>query len=241
MADYDRNIVRENYHALNDIKGIFEEKNSIGHCVEGNLVREYEKFLQQATIDLPGLLIGLNTEEFFMHSNSPRSRTYHSEGILVNISRNLSKLKVIVDDSSNTPATISKSFHFISNTDIRKIVERDYLEIQRGIIDSNWKSTILLCGGSIEAILLDLLNGKNINSTKAPKEADLNKWDLNDLIEVSVDMKLVDAGMATLSHSVREYRNLIHPGAELRKDLKIEPEEAKIALEVLNMLIRELS
>lgn len=244
MTDYDGNLIRENYLALCDIKKIFEDKNEKAHCVEGNLVREYEKFLQQAGKDLPSLLIELNPEEFFMHSNSPGSRTYRSEGMLVNISRNLSKLKVKIDDSSSTPATINKSFHFISNTDIRKIVERDYLEIQRSVIASNWKSTILLCGGSIEAILLDLLGSKSseiIESLKAPPESDINKWDLNNLIEVAVDRKLVDAGMATLSHSVREYRNLIHPGVEIRKGLKIEPEEAKIALEVLNMLIRELS
>jgi hypothetical protein len=78
-------------------------------------------------------------------------------------------------------------------------------------------------------------------STKAPAETDFNKWDLNDLIEVALDTKIVTSQVASLSHTVRSYRNLVHPGVELRKGLKIEPEEAKIALQVLNILIRDLS
>lgn len=61
------------------------------------------------------------------------------------------------------------------------------------------------------------------------------------MIEVAVKENLINGGVATLSHSVREYRNLIHPGVEVRKGIKVEPEEAKIAMNVLDMLIRELS
>ncbi len=44
-----------------------------------------------------------------------------------------------------------------------------------------------------------------------------------------------------LSHSVRQYRNLIDPGNELRQQLLFGHEEARIALEILNMVDRELT
>src|SRR5258706_1878481 len=62
---------------------------------------------------------------------------------------------------TGTPVTQTKSFHFILNKDLRGILERDYQEIQRNIISANWKSAIILSGGAIETILLDLAQ-KNI-------------------------------------------------------------------------------
>ena len=244
MSEYDTNSLRENYHALRDIKKIVEEAGNRGHVIESNLVREYENFLAAAQTDLPDLLQPLNSQEFFSHSGNSRTSYYRYEGILVHISRNLGKLKVRVDEQDETPVTVSKSFHFVADDDLRRILERDYKELQRGIVSGNWKSAIILSGGSIEAILLDLLirNASTASSSsKAPRESDLNKWDLNSLIEVSVEESLINSGVATLSHSVRDYRNLIHPGVEIRKGLKVEPEEAKIAMNVLDMLIRELS
>jgi len=146
--------------------------------------------------------------------------------------------------SNRSPVTQTKSFHFVSDVGLRKILERDYQEIQKSIISANWKSTIILSGGAIETILLDLVL-KNANTiktcTKIPAgKPKPNDWNLNNLIEISLDTELVGAEIGRLSHSVRQYRNLIHPAVELREKMKVEPEEAKIAVEVLNILIREL-
>jgi hypothetical protein len=54
-------------------------------------------------------------------------------------------------------------------------------------------------------------------------------------------MKLVTPGVEKLSHSIREYRNLIHPGNEVRNQLHFDAEEARIALEVLSIVHRDLS
>jgi len=75
----------------------------------------------------------------------------------------------------------------------------------------------------------------------APAENDLQKWDLSHLIDVAVETELVDPQVANLGHSVRMYRNLIHPGVEVRTGLRVEPEEANIAFEILKIIIRELS
>lgn len=244
MTEYDKNKLRESYHALVDIKKIVEEAGGGSRVVDGMLVREYQNFLGSTEEYLPGLLLQINPQDFFSHDGGRTTKYYKFDGILVHISRNLGKLKVMVDDQAQTPVTVTKSFHFIGDADLRKILERDYQELQRNIVTRNWKSAIILSGGSIEAVLLDLLT-KNITtaqgSTKAPAENDLTRWSLNSLIDVAVEEKMINSGVATLSHSVRDYRNLIHPGVELRKGLKVEPEEAKIALNVLDMLIRELS
>jgi hypothetical protein len=244
MKNYDHITIREYYHALNDIKTVFVESERKSGVVEANLVHGYVKFLKQAESELPELLLPFDSREFYSHPGGVTTEYYKAGGIIMHISRNLSKLKVRVDDSTQSPAISTKSFHFISDADLRKIIERDYHEIQKGMISESWKSVIIISGGSIEAILLDLLS-KNLTismaSAKAPARSDINRWTLNELIDVALEEKLINPGIATLSHSVREYRNLIHPGVEVSKGLKVEPEEGKIALIVLDMLIRELS
>lgn len=137
----------------------------------------------------------------------------------------------------------TKDFSFIKDKKLREIIERDYSEIVKDLATECYKSVIILCGGSIEALLLDKLKENKQaakKSNKAPKEGDIEKWDLNDLINVATDIKIIkNPAINKLSHSVRDYRNLVHPGKELRSGLKVEPEEAKIAFEVLNILIRE--
>lgn len=243
MTEADQDTVREYYHSLKGIKSVFDEATISSHMAEGQLVDEYEKFVNEANGDIPNLLTGFNKQEFLSHHDGARSSYYHADGIRLHIARNLGTLKVKADNVTDTPATETKNFDFITNEDLRKIIERDYQEIQRGIISGNWKSTIILSGGAIETILLDVVQKDSstaLASAKAPSETDFSKWDLNNLIEVSLDTKLVASHIASLSDTVRSYRNLIHPGVELRKGLKIEPEEAKIALQVLNILIRDL-
>jgi hypothetical protein len=103
---------------------------------------------------------------------------------------------------------------------------------------------IVLCGGVLEAILTDLLKADSARAAaaqKAPKahKGDVARWDLKDLIDVAVELTMVGQGTQKLSHPVREYRNLVHPSYEMRNGLAFGPEEARIALEIVNMLHRD--
>ncbi|TMC00327.1 MAG: hypothetical protein E6J42_01145 [Chloroflexi bacterium] len=143
-----------------------------------------------------------------------------------------------------TPSPAGREFAFVKDGSLRVCLERDYAEIQRAYDAKCWKSVIILSGGAIEAILLDLLQAdpaRALQATGAPKRPDLTKWDLADLINVAVELNLVAAGVDKLSHPIRSYRNLVHPGNELRTGLKFGGEEAKIALEVLHILHRDLT
>ncbi len=149
-----------------------------------------------------------------------------------------------IETSKDTPVTQTREFSFVKDTELRKLIERDYIEIQRAYVASCWKSVIILSGGAIEAILLDLLQQNQsaaMAAPKTPKKPDITKWDLADLINVCVELKLVDQSVEKLSHPVREYRNLVHPGNEIRNKLVFGTEEAKIALEVLHIVHRGLS
>jgi hypothetical protein len=153
------------------------------------------------------------------------------------------------EESTSVPVTEPKKFPFVKNTVLRRIVERDYQELQQAFTAKCWKSVIVLSGGTIETILMDLLlrhEPQAKASKKAHKEKDgtvrnVRDWGLVYLILVAVDLNLVNPGVDKHSHSLREYRDLVHPMVEIKSRLRVDAAEARIALEVLNMIHRDLS
>jgi hypothetical protein len=160
----------------------------------------------------------------------------------------VSRLKTALEAPESRPVTETREFTCVSDAALRRILERDYQEIQRAYIATCWKSVIILAGGAIEATLADLLlrhQERAVKATKAPSRpdvrADPRQWDFTTLIDVAVELELVSVGVEKLSHAVRGYRNLVHPGNEIRTKLTFGAEEARIAIEVLNMVHRDLS
>src|SRR5258708_3963483 len=130
----DNQYIRELYHALVGINKVIESIKD-GY-VNPSTVKEYETFLWEVKDKSPGLLNDFDRRDYYINNYS-----YSKSGILANIARNLGKLKVKVDSISDSPIVSSKSFHFIGDLNLRKILERDYIEIQKNVISQNWKST----------------------------------------------------------------------------------------------------
>jgi hypothetical protein len=160
----------------------------------------------------------------------------------------LGRLEIAAEQSTASPVTQSREFPFVKDGELRKIIERDYQELQQAYVAKCWKSVIILAGGMVEAILTDLLlqhEAKALASSKAPKDKQgkaiaVRECGLVHLILVAVDLKLINPGADKLSHSIREYRDLVHPSVEIKSGLRVDMEEARIAVEVVNMIHRDL-
>lgn len=232
--------LRQYYHSIRGQQTIFD---GISGNTDHHPVRMLEFEIQQLLTDFPNIVPSLNVQQFLSHSHD-RTSYYDAGGIRAYLASVLGRLQVLIEETNSTPVTEYRTFAFVRDRAIRSIIERDYAEAQRAFIVECWKSVIILCGGMIEAVLTDLLlqNGAAAKGvTGAPRNPDITKWDLADLIKVAVVLKLVSAGVDKLSHSIREYRNLVHPGNEVRNALKFDAEESRIALEVLNIVHRDLS
>jgi hypothetical protein len=136
------------------------------------------------------------------------------------------------------------NFAFVGNDKLRQIIGRDWAELQGIKSVPSVKSRLILAGGLIEALLLDALQetpAQALSSTKGDKEP-IDRWTLERLIDVAVDRGRVSPGVRTFAHAVRDYRNLVHPGKEIKPDCKckVATEEAEIAEHVLEMVIRDL-
>lgn len=146
-------------------------------------------------------------------------------------------------------AIIDKDFSFMKDGDIKKIVERDYKELQSNSLSKNNKAIMILSGSIMESLLLDycLHNKDRVkNFHKAPKNKkgkvkDLYEWDLIDLINICSELEPKLKIFERLGHSAREFRNLVHPGRELKtQGLKVDGKEAGISVYTVNILIRSL-
>lgn len=242
--------LRQAYFFLTEFKKMLENLIKKQLVVGGDVVREYETFVKDFRRFIPMVLDEFNQSNYryvtdpFDFDLTRSGPSYKITGLLMRVIKDLGAVRGILDSSEETsPLVPTKDFSFVKNINLRNIVERDYVWVNKCLAVEAWKPVIILAGGLTEALLLDALlidENSTKSSSRAPQESDIKKWTLENLIDVAVDLAIINPGAEKLGDAVRQYRNLIHPGNELRVGLKIEPEEAKIAVEVLNMVIRDL-
>lgn len=142
----------------------------------------------------------------------------------------------------------TRLFAFISDPDLRHIVERDYRDLTLNLFPvETWKSVVIIAGSILEALLYDLLTRDNSRAAQAmaanaaPKKrtamgtiardicSDLpvDEWSLNNYIEVAEQLALLPMGWkASVQAILRDFRNCVHPRRELKMTDKITQGEA---------------
>jgi len=134
---------------------------------------------------------------------------------------------------------------FMKDEKLRQIATRDYSELRKADAVGAVKCRFILMGGLLEALLLDALlpRNKEACATKAAAKEHgrkLDEWSLATLIDVAVELDFVGRSVRNLSQQVRDFRNLIHPAFEKRKGYKVREQEAKIAEQILMLVIEDL-
>jgi hypothetical protein len=148
---------------------------------------------------------------------------------------------------------VSREFTFVGDADLRQIVERDYRELRTRLFPGRaWKSTVVMAGSILEAILLDRLTRDAgtiaaANARRAHKGRDITssdrnqQWLLSDLIDVTIELGFLESGDGMMTHeTLREFRNLIHPRAEVRKKRAPSEGEAMAAVGALEIVCDHL-
>ncbi len=134
----------------------------------------------------------------------------------------------------------------VSDQNLSKMLKRDLLENAIAYVAGLHKTSLILSGSIMEAILIDILKYNNILvydiqldiSSKVVKKK-LEKMALADLLYVAEKEQLIKAEHLHLTQFLRGYRNLIHPSLEIRENSCVTSDNAKLVWEILKKLIKE--
>lgn len=131
---------------------------------------------------------------------------------------------------------------------VSEILEQRLKEIERCFAARAYLSVILLAGSTLEGIFLGLAikHPKHFNISRAsPKDVagkvkQFHEWTLSAFIDVGRDLQLIQHDTQKFSHSLRDFRNYIHPFEQLSSGFSPREHTAKICLQVLRAAIYEI-
>ena len=179
-------------------------------------------------------------------------------GADINFQR-LDKIEVKEPSKPNNATTenqfLSREFSNISVQKIglegmvSEVIEERIKEIERCYSSAAYLSVIIMAGSTLEGILLGLANQypKHFNTAKSsPKDKsgkvyELSKWSLSSFIDVAYELELVQHDIQRFSHTLRDFRNYIHPYQQMSFGFNPREHTAKICLHVLKAAIQEIS
>jgi tetratricopeptide (TPR) repeat protein len=225
--------------------------------------RQLPQYLKMSGQKAPDFIKDLVEKKYFLriaqHEIDTQSSVYklnpHLERILIETQDILRKEEdfLTICEKLNTnylnslgyDKNLITNLNRLSSSELKDMLQRDILETVLSLVTKCYKSTLVLSGSIIEAVLLDRIKARNISkyligkgNRKISKAVD--KMDLCELIEVAEKENIINSTYGHLSHFLRGFRNLIHPSVEQRKKLVVSKENAELAWTVAKKLISEV-
>jgi hypothetical protein len=166
------------------------------------------------------------------------------------------KSEEINKEASTINEFLNKEFKEISlyklniDSSVTDILNKRLIEINKGIQSESPLSVIIMCGSVLEGILLGVATSKmkEFNqSNSSPKNKDTGKvlpfhnWTLSNFIDVAHNIGILGLDVKKFSHSLRDFRNYIHPYEQISSGFNPDIDTAKISWQVLKAGISDLT
>ena len=143
-------------------------------------------------------------------------------------------------------------FRFITNPGLRQVLLQDSVEAHRAYAAGSYKASALLAGGLIEGMLMDKLQRPEMMSrpeyfkavSRFPHvdtEINWNRVSLSQLIDGAREVGLLTESACRLAQGARDFRDTVHPNAELREGIRAGREEAQLLLALVELVHRDLA
>lgn len=131
---------------------------------------------------------------------------------------------------------------------VSNVLQQRIKEIEKCFSSDSPLAVILLAGSTLEGIFLGLATKypRQFNMAKSsPKDnsgkvKQFHEWSLAAFIDVAKDLCLIQHDTYKFSHSLRDFRNYIHPFEQMSSGFTPREHTAKICLQVLKAAINEV-
>lgn len=138
--------------------------------------------------------------------------------------------------------------HFY-DSDLIVILTNRIEEVKKTLNTDAPLATIFLLGSTLEGIFLAVATKfpRDFNSAPcAPKDKDgkvkcFAQWTLNNFIEVAFSLGIIEDDVKKFSHSLRDFRNYIHPYEQNMRNFSPDINTAKICFQVLKAAVLQIN
>ena len=128
------------------------------------------------------------------------------------------------------------------------VLDHRFNEIEMSLDCKIPLATVVLCGSTLEGVLLAVANNNpaEFNSARAaPKDRTgrvlpFFKWTLGNFIDVAGEIGLLQEDVKRVSKILRDFRNYIHPYQQAKEDFSPNEDTAKLCCYVLRLAISQI-
>ena len=135
-----------------------------------------------------------------------------------------------IGEATTAPAT--RRFDFVHNSELRPVLEQAYVESRHALEQGRFGDALIHSCGILETVITDALLAKG--------QTDLAEAPFETRIAAAENAGIIRGGCARLPSVARHYRELTNPEGELRADVTISERDARVAGQVLNVILRDL-
>ncbi|MGW4501480.1 hypothetical protein ACWENR_23060 [Micromonospora sp. NPDC004336] len=124
----------------------------------------------------------------------------------------------------------------VRDADLAAILESRLNEAR--VCDRNgaYSSAVIMLGSLLEGVLLDAVKARMPGSSEP-----LKKWNLHNLLETAHDNKWIQTDVHGFATTLREYRNLVHPNAQVKIGHAPDQDTVLMCWPVINAALNDLA
>jgi hypothetical protein len=158
-------------------------------------------------------------------------------GVLSQGAASLSRMEDVGASSGAAPRP--REFEFVHNAELRPVLEQTFTDSRDALARGEFALALILSCGVIEALLTDALDHARQQGHDEP-EGRLADWSFERRIAAAESGGFIRSGCARLPPVARRYRDLTDADGELHVDSPVSEREARVAGQVLRVVMRDL-
>ena len=158
-------------------------------------------------------------------------------GVLAQGVASLARMDDVAASSAESPRP--RQFEFVHNAELRPILERTFADSRDALDRGEHGLALILACSVIEAVLTDALEHARSRALDVP-DGTIGDWSFEARIAAAERAGLIRGGCARLPAVARTYRSLTDADGHLRGDAHVSEREARVAGQVLRVVMRDL-